>query len=637
MLAGLEEGGFARLVSQLLFVPPVSRERSELVDSAVAVWSRPGFDTFVSIPALHFEPFEHQLRAASVALRQMYGRAILADEVGLGKTIEAGIVLSELRARDLARRVLVVVPAGLVGQWREELERKFGLPTELASAGPGGPRAATAPAAAAVDEQEPHQARRPHQELQLFQEPVQPSLDDRPVVVVSLPSARREPLLGRLTGAEWDLVIVDESHLVRNPRTASSKLVRGLRSRSLLLLTATPVENGIEDLYHLVSLVRPGHLGTLAEFRKRYGAGLHRSDASTPNVASDGAPGGTGRQGRGQHSSRSDELVAELRRRLRSVMVRHRRSEVALMLPRRLAETLPVRPSEQEAALYQAVSQRVRAEGRVAGPGATMALRTALRLAGSSSRAVAPTLVRMGWADLAQAAEQVPACTKTAALAALLQRYRSSGEKVVVFTSFRATLDQLAESAAALGIPAAVYHGALGRHAKDAAIEAFQKHVDVLLSTESAGEGRNLQFCHAMVNFDLPWNPMQIEQRLGRIHRIGQDHDVVLTNLVARGTIEEHILDVLHTKLNLFELVVGELDMVLGRISDDFVFEDAVYDAHVASADDVERAGRLEEIGAALLRARAEYVGSRQWTDELVDVLEGDGAELPASGRAPRP
>ena len=254
-------------------------------------------------------------------------------------------------------------------------------------------------------------------------------------------------------------------------------------------------------------------------------------------------------------------------------MVRHRRSELALTLPRRLAETWPVRPSEEEAQLYREVAGRIRAEGRSAGAGSSMALRTALRLAGSSARAVAPTLERMGWADLAQGARAVGGCTKTAALGTLLQRHAESGEKVIVFTSFRVTLEQLAESAASLGIPFTVYHGALDRHSKDAAIAAFEKDVDVLLSTESAGEGRNLQFCHAMVNFDLPWNPMQIEQRLGRIHRIGQDHDVVLTNLVARGTIEEHILDVLHTKLNLFELVVGELDMVLGRISEDFVFE----------------------------------------------------------------
>ena len=126
-----------------------------------------------------------------------------------------------------------------------------------------------------------------------------------------------------------------------------------------------------------------------------------------------------------------------------------------------------------------------------------------------------------------------------------------------------------------------------------------------------AGEGRNLQFCHVMVNMDLPWNPMQIEQRLGRLHRVGQDHDVLLTNLVARGTIEEQVLRVLEAKINLFELVVGELDMILGRVADDFDFETTVFDAFVASGDDAEFAERMEAIGINLARARTDYLASR--------------------------
>src|SRR5260221_14142554 len=117
---------------------------------------------------------------------------------------------------------------------------------------------------------------------------------------------------------------------------------------------------------------------------------------------------------------------------------------------------------------------------------------------------------------------------------------------------------RLAETVlAAQGIPAAVYHGSLARAGKEQAISAFRDDVTVLLSTESAGEGRNLQFCHVMVNVGLLWNPMQIEQRLGRLHRVGQTREVMLTNLVARDTIEQRILHVLETKINLFELVVG--------------------------------------------------------------------------------
>jgi SNF2 family DNA or RNA helicase len=209
-----------------------------------------------------------------------------------------------------------------------------------------------------------------------------------------------------------------------------------------------------------------------------------------------------------------------------------------------------------------------------------------------------------------------------------------AGEKVIVFTSFRETLAQLLATVEALEVPVAAYHGGLDRRAKDVAISSFEHDVDVLVSTESAGEGRNLQFCHAMINFDLPWNPMQIEQRLGRIHRIGQTHDVVLTNLVSRGTIEDHILDVLHTKLNLFELVVGELDMVLGRVGEEFMFEDAVFDAHISSVDDADLIDRLEKLGSTLLQARAEYADSRAWTDDLVADMDGGPAASMDSVRA---
>jgi superfamily II DNA or RNA helicase len=125
---------------------------------------------------------------------------------------------------------------------------------------------------------------------------------------------------------------------------------------------------------------------------------------------------------------------------------------------------------------------------------------------------------------------------------------------------------------------------------------------------------------------------MRIEQRLGRIHRIGQTHDVVLTNLVARGTIEEQILEVLHAKLNLFELVVGELDMVLGRVGEDFVFEDAVFDAHLESADEEDLSRRLEDLGTQLVQARVEHVAGRAEIDELVAEMEGvDPVRVPAA------
>ncbi len=611
---------YAHLVELLSAGEAVDEETSRLVDAAVEVWARPSFDTFVSTGHLRFVPFDYQLHTAQTVLRQMRGRAILADEVGLGKTIEAGLVLSELRLRGLARSVLVVCPSGLVAQWREELERKFGLATHLVGSGrPGFPAAASAPAAVAPGT--PAVA------------PGSPAVASAPpVAIVSLALARRSPTRDRLTGQDWDLVVVDEAHRVMNPSTASSRLVRDLRTRHMLLLTATPVENRLSDLFNLASLVAPGVLGTAKQFRARHGADA----TATPR-----------------------ELSA-LRARVGEVMIRHRRSQVALMLPRRLAETISVAPADDEAELYAAVAERVRAEGRAAPPARAMALRSALRLAGSSPAAVSGVAGKLGWHDLTDrlaallTSPQRPA--KSEALLRVLSRLGAGGqatrggpgsrdepatvpaaggtaEKVLVFVAFRRTQEHLAGVLAGAGVPHALYHGTLTRREKEAAIEAFRADVPVLVSTEAGGEGRNLQFCHQMVNFDLPWNPMQIEQRLGRLHRIGQDHDVTVVNLVAKGTVEERVLSVLEAKINLFELVVGELDMILGRIEDDYDLERVVFDAHVQSRDMDELGARLDEVGERLAAARLEHRRSRERNDALV-ADEGEAGAPHAERRA---
>ena len=262
--------------------------------------------------------------------------------------------------------------------------------------------------------------------------------------------------------------------------------------------------------------------------------------------------------------------------------------------------------------------------GRTATPAQRLTLRSVAKLAGSSPAAAAPTLAKIGWDDLAVRAGSLDSPAKTGVLLDHLRRYAGTSEKVLVFTAFRQTLDHLAGQASAAGIPAVIYHGSLPRADKERAIAAFRDEAPVLLSTESAGEGRNLQFCHVMVNIDLPWNPMQIEQRLGRLHRVGQEHDVLLTNLVASGTIEQQVLRVLEAKINLFELVVGELDMILGRVDDDFDFETTVFDAFVASGDDGEFGERMAAIGEDLARARTDYLASRA----AIDSLAGD----PGSG-----
>lgn len=566
-----EATGFASLTARLGLRPPVDSATSRLVDEALEVWSRPGFDTLVSLGRVHFEPFEHQIATVRVVLRRMRGRAILADEVGLGKTIEAALVLSELRARGLARRALIVTPAGLVGQWQEELDRKFALPSHVVTGSSSGDVESGGASGIGAG-------------------------GDHPVVLASLAAARRDPLRSVLVGRDWDVVIVDEAHRVRNPRSASGRLARELRSRQLLLLTATPVENRLDDIFQLVSLVAPGLLGTAAEFRRTHGSGAG------------GGPGAVG----------AVRNVEQLQARTREVMIRHRRSEVALILPQRLAETVKVHLPEPERLLYQDVAGRIRREGRDAAPSRLMGLRSLALLAGSSPAALAPALARAGWDDLAIRAGSIQRSRKEEVLIERVKWHLERQEKVIVFTAFTPTLERLASALEEAGVEVARYHGSLSRAAKDSAVQRFAGDVPVLVSTEAAGEGRNLQFCHVMVNMDLPWNPMQIEQRIGRLHRIGQQHDVLVTNIVGVGTIEERMLEVLESKINLFELVVGELDMILGRVEEDFNFESGIFGAYVQSDNDQQFDLRLGEIGDSLARARKQYGDARESIDALV-------------------
>jgi SNF2 family DNA or RNA helicase len=570
---------FAMLTARLATGRGVDPAVSRLVDSALEVWSRPGFDALVALGRVRFDPFEHQIATVSTVLRRMRGRAILADEVGLGKTIEASLVLSELRARGMARRALVIAPTGLIGQWQEELDRKFALPSRVVTG-------STAGRSLDLDD------------------------DEHPIMLASLAAARRDPLRGVLTGQDWEVVIIDEAHRVRNPRSASGRLARELRSRHLLLLTATPVENRLDDLFQLVSLVSPGLLGTAAEFRRLHGGGT-----SPSSKAGAGAVAGSGAGAKAAPVVRN---VERLQARTREVMVRHRRSEVALILPQRLAETVKVHLPEPERLLYQEVAERIRREGRGAAPSRLMGLRSLARLAGSSPVALALGLSRAGWGDFAARAASIQRSRKEEVLLDRVRRHLDQGEKVIVFTAFTPTLERLATTLEDSGIVVARYHGGLSRIVKDDAIRQFADDVPVLVSTEAAGEGRNLQFCHAMVNMDLPWNPMQIEQRIGRLHRIGQQHDVVVTNIVGVGTIEERILDVLESKINLFELVVGELDMILGRVEEDFDFEAGIFGAYVTSDDDQQFGLRLAEIGDSMAVARRQYVDVRESLDALV-------------------
>jgi len=188
---------------------------------------------------------------------------------------------------------------------------------------------------------------------------------------------------------------------------------------------------------------------------------------------------------------------------------------------------------------------------------------------------------------------------------------------MIVFVNFRATLEYIQKVLEERGIPHAVFHGSLEAARKQAAIDRFRAECPILLATGVGGEGHNLQFCHTMINYDLPWNPMAIEQRIGRIHRIGQEKEVEIYNFCAAGSIEDHILEILDRKINMFELVIGEIDMILGRMRGEEEFGDMVYEIWVRNREEAGRRKAFAALANRLKRARSAYETSKDLDEKL--------------------
>ena len=556
-----------------------------------------GFDELVCLDSLDFAPFDYQIKAAQTALRRFRGRGLLCDEVGLGKTIEAGLVLKEYLMRQMAGRVLILTPPALVEQWREELANKFRLNDFVAS----------------FDEDFRVQGTRA---WEMF-----------PRVVASLAAARRAEHREAITQIVYDLVIVDEAHHLKNRASVSWKFVNALQKKYILLLTATPVQNSLDELFSLITILKPGQLKTPREFQRQF---VVHGDPRLP-----------------KNRGKLRELLAD-------VMVRHARGQVGLQLPPRRAHVVRLTFGPDERAFYDEVSAFVRShikptrqptdeltDDKIKEPDESPALSTAHRFTlqtlqreiGSSPLAAHPTLIKLAELDvmqphrerllaLADHAAHINTWAKAVALEKLLLPFAQATSqydpgKVIVFTHFRVTLEMLADRLRGMGIDFVLYHGGMSSVEKDQAIHRFEKSARVLLSTEAAGEGRNLQFCRTMVNFDLPWNPMRIEQRVGRIHRVGQTGQVEIFNLSAEGTVEDYILDILDRKLNMFELVIGEMDMVLGQLADERDFEDLVMDIWTRAQTPEQAAAGFAQLGDALVEAREAYQQTREYDETL--------------------
>jgi SNF2 family DNA or RNA helicase len=530
-----------------------------------------GFESLLALSAVRdLQRYDFQIQACLRVLRQMRGRAILADEVGLGKTIEAGLILKEYVTRGLVRRALVLTPVSLMSQWREELRHKFDLPFEVRARGQG--------------------------------------WDEVPFLIASIDTAKTEKNRDDIGAAEFDLLVVDEAHRLRNHLTQGWKFVDALSLKYLLLLTATPVQNDLRELFNLVTLLKPGLLGTYRSFRREF---MVRGDKRLP------------------------KNTRQLARTLSRVMVRTSRSSTSIVFPKREVFIIPFDMTREERRLYDGVADFVREVVEESEPKDFprwhFLLLVLQKEMGSCAWAAVKTLERSRrifrgspygrqLGRLAQLGRAITVHAKVEGLRKLLREIPD--EKIIVFTQFRRTQEFLESVLREDGHDPAIFHGSLPAWEKDRQVEEFRGEKRIFLSTEAGGEGRNLQFCRTMVNFDLPWNPMRIEQRIGRVHRLGQTRDTRIYNFTTNDTVEDHVLRILHQKIQMFELVVGEMDMVLGHWSDRDTFESEIFRIWAGYRDARQRKDAFDKLGEDMLLARKRHERVKEFDDSIFSRLD---------------
>jgi len=558
----------------------------------------------------------HQIEAALFAFRSPLSRgAILADEVGLGKTIEAGIVLSQKWA-ERKRKILIIVPSSLRKQWHQELQDKFFLPSHILEA-------------RTFNMAQKKGARNP--------------FDRKDIVICSYHFARSKAEF--LTRVKWDLVVIDEAHRLRNVYKPSNKIARQLKEVlqgvPKILLTATPLQNSLLELYGLVSFVDDYAFGDLKSFRSQY-ARLADSDT-----------------------------YGELKARLTPVCKRTLRRQVLeyIRFTNRIPITQEFVPTKDEEVLYEMVSEYLRRENLQALPASQRSLMTLVlrKLLASSTFAIAGALdslirklrarlqknekamkeaedklsedfesfedLQDEWSesepeqdplsqediqaieheiqDLEAFRDLAVSITENAKGRSLLKALEigldkaaglGAAKKAIIFTESRRTQDYLlrilgkTEYADRIVLfngsnndpkSKEIYTDWKQAHAdtdqitgsrtadiRSALVDYFRNDAKIMIATEAAAEGINLQFCSLVVNYDLPWNPQRIEQRIGRCHRYGQKHDVVVVNFLnKKNAADQRVYQLLSEKFRLFSGVFGASDEVLGSIESGIDFE----------------------------------------------------------------
>ena len=567
----------------------------------------------------------HQIDAALFAFRSPLSKgAILADEVGLGKTIEAGILLSQKWAEQ-KRKLLIIVPAALRKQWNQELTDKFFLPSVILEA---------------------------RSFNQIIKQGNLNPFAQKEVVICSYHFARAKDVY--IKQVAWDLVIVDEAHRLRNVYKPTNRIANAIKSAIAgtpkVLLTATPLQNSIQELYGLVSVVDDYTFGDLKSFKAQFGL------------------------------LRTEEDFAALRERIKPICQRTLRRQVLeyIKYTNRIPITQEFVPTEAEQRLYDLVSGYLQRETLYALPSAQRQLMTLIcrKLLASSTYAISGTLDALATRLEIAAREETPPVERPEEVAADYEaideveeewdeeekadqttttytpedrermraeikslrefkdlatsivknskgevlmtalkkgfakaREMGAPEKAIIFTEstrtqeyLRQVLEQTIYSGKIVLFNGTnkdakskeIYIAWLQRHSgtdrvtgspsadmRQALVDYFRDEAVIMIATEAAAEGINLQFCSLVVNYDLPWNPQRIEQRIGRCHRYGQKYDVVVVNFLNKNNAaDQRVYALLRDKFQLFSGVFGASDEVLGSIESGVDFEKRIADIY---------------------------------------------------------
>ncbi len=580
----------------------------------------------------------HQLYALNRAVSRDRIRYLLADEVGLGKTIEAGLVLRELKLRGRAKRILVVAPKGLVRQWQAEMRLHFGEkfqfiePSELAASrqwrnGGAG---------------EEDNLWRMHDQVICSLDSVKPLEGRRGWSLEQLNTYNRERFED-LISASWDLVIIDEAHRMggSTDQVARYKLGAALAEASpyLLLLSATPHQGKTDQFMRLMQLldreafpdessvcrdrVRPFVIRT----EKRLSINAEGQPLFKPRVTRMQAVAWQARHGLQQ---RLYEAVTDYVRHgyNQAMAAKQRHIGFLMILMQRLvtSSTAAIRTTlERRLGVLEAPPQFAQLEFEDWEELDGQAQADLAVQAGGWEQEKAEVAMLL---ELARETEAAGTDAKAEALLELLYKLQQEdGDpelKVLIFTEFVPTQAMLADFLSSRGFSVATLNGSMDLEARTRAQQVFSSEVRVLISTDAGGEGLNLQFCHVIVNFDMPWNPMRIEQRIGRVDRIGQHHVVRAINFVLEDTVEHRVRQVLEEKLEVIaqEFGVDKASDVMDSVEADPLF-DELFVHGLQNPDAIE-----QECDAVVSQLRSTLAETRQNSDLLTTEhdLDADDA-----------